>query len=430
MGETLLEHLSQFGLRHFMGDEYWAWASAQLPGETAEQLNVLRKPVVEGKATATDQLRFYDYIATPAIAAVVHSLKSDAIAASGQAVNRHLHAAKAVLDLGCGIGYLTTWYARQDPRRHALGVDISAPSIMHARQWADQLGVTNVRFLQRDISAELPSGPWDAIIDTQTVYYLPQWDGALAQIRANLAPQGVFISVSPLGTQAEAEEFVHALEQAGLVVRRFEWARHFDGGEAGAYPVIVAAATGPACRLNLAEEYARLMQEIQGIASPGAWTGRIWEDAMSKESEVRAEAHAKIQRGLERFAAQIGLGDQIKIDEDGWHYFETEQGMARAAAMDIDDRTYFIAESPVFRLPPDKGVVAAMMEDALRLNFDLYGDLRVGLRDGALYAIAKVPADEIADEMYGELITKVLGLAEEYRRLLTSNPQGRAKENE
>jgi 2-polyprenyl-3-methyl-5-hydroxy-6-metoxy-1,4-benzoquinol methylase len=43
----------------------------------------------------------------------------------GDMIGRLIEGRKRVLDLGCNIGHLTTWYARIDPERHVTGVDFS-----------------------------------------------------------------------------------------------------------------------------------------------------------------------------------------------------------------------------------------------------------------------------------------------------------------
>jgi 2-polyprenyl-3-methyl-5-hydroxy-6-metoxy-1,4-benzoquinol methylase len=75
-----------------------------------------------------EQLAFYEFIADPQIAGVVHSMKADAIRVCGQFVAERLTGPR-VLDVGCNIGYLSTWYARVHPAIQVTGVDISSASI-------------------------------------------------------------------------------------------------------------------------------------------------------------------------------------------------------------------------------------------------------------------------------------------------------------
>lgn len=60
--------------------------------------------------------------------------------------------ADIVTDIGCGTGETTLEIAKQVGS--ALGVDVSAPMLALAKDRAGQLGLTNVRFEQRDVQSE------------------------------------------------------------------------------------------------------------------------------------------------------------------------------------------------------------------------------------------------------------------------------------
>ena len=77
--QTLLAHLSSFGVQHFNDETYWEWGLGQLGDRLAEQTDRLRDPIQDGTATPSQVRRFYDHIADPRVAAVVHSLNAVAI---------------------------------------------------------------------------------------------------------------------------------------------------------------------------------------------------------------------------------------------------------------------------------------------------------------------------------------------------------------
>lgn len=58
--------------------------------------------------------------------------------------------ADAILDVGCGTGFTTREAARRAPSGHALGVDLSARMLDHARAAAASDGVGNAEFVQAD----------------------------------------------------------------------------------------------------------------------------------------------------------------------------------------------------------------------------------------------------------------------------------------
>ena len=125
MNKTLAEHLALYGIRHFASEDYWPWAARKLGEEKALKLDELREWVTRpGAKNYPEKIKeFYDSASRPEIAPVIHSMKADAIRASGEAVSRKIAGRKNILDLGCGIGCLTTWYAGLEQDRRVTGID-------------------------------------------------------------------------------------------------------------------------------------------------------------------------------------------------------------------------------------------------------------------------------------------------------------------
>lgn len=70
-----------------------------------------------------------------------------------------------VLDIGCGAGQSTRDAARAAPPGDALGVDLSAQMLEHARRRSDEEGVHNVTFEQADAQRHpFPSNHFDVAI--------------------------------------------------------------------------------------------------------------------------------------------------------------------------------------------------------------------------------------------------------------------------
>lgn len=263
--QDLAAHLERYGIRHFDSDEYWVWGGQVLGPKRGRQLDRLRAPIVEGRADEKAVRRFYDYIADPVVGSVVHSMKTGGIIAAGTAVEAVIKGRRHLLDLGCHIGYLTTWYAAVDPNRFVTGVDISNKAIQESRRWAAQLGISNVRFEVADVRDEVPGEGYDAVIDTQTLGpNVARLGDALARIRAVLQPDGLFVSVPALGTAQEASVFLDALREAGFTLRRFEFTRFQDLGAQMAYPVIEADLSGgPGIGVDLEEIYTAMLLQLQ-----------------------------------------------------------------------------------------------------------------------------------------------------------------------
>jgi len=77
--------------------------------------------------------------------------------------------AQTILDVGCGVGILTSFYARQFPDARVLGIDRSPASIARAQEQAKAFGLNNVLFECWDISKEPQSDFFDLIVATHAL---------------------------------------------------------------------------------------------------------------------------------------------------------------------------------------------------------------------------------------------------------------------
>ena len=98
------------------------------------------------------------------------------------------------LDIGCGNGYTVRWAASVDPSVTALGLDLADEMVKLAATMSDKLA--NASFLRDEFpSPRLEAGSFGAIFSMEALYYLPDLDGALAEVRRLLAPDGRFACV-------------------------------------------------------------------------------------------------------------------------------------------------------------------------------------------------------------------------------------------
>ena len=74
------------------------------------------------------------------------------------------------MDVGCGVGILTTWYAACFPDMTFLGVDRSRKSIEAARQVAQSLHLSNVSFEPCEIPRQAIPGGFETIVSTQALF--------------------------------------------------------------------------------------------------------------------------------------------------------------------------------------------------------------------------------------------------------------------
>ena len=177
---TLHKHLASWGLKRFTSDtEYFAWQRQKLSSADLNQLNAQ----VERKRAGDrdDETAFYDLTAQPHILPVLYSQSYEYYSAIGSRVAERINEAKTILDFGCGVGILTTFYARQFPNKQCVGIDRSPDSIAVSQQKAKELGLANVRFECLDVGSGALSGSYELIIATHALVQAEQDPGIPSQ---------------------------------------------------------------------------------------------------------------------------------------------------------------------------------------------------------------------------------------------------------
>ena len=145
----IARHLTQWGLRRFTDeDSYYAWQRQSLAGERLRLLQQAAEARRDGEDA--DQV-FYDLAASPDILPVLYSQRYDYYDVVASAIADALAGAQCVLDVGCGVGILTTWYATRFPDVTFVGIDRSLKSIEVARRFALSHRLANVSFYHCEI---------------------------------------------------------------------------------------------------------------------------------------------------------------------------------------------------------------------------------------------------------------------------------------
>jgi SAM-dependent methyltransferase len=193
--------------------------------------------------TVKGQKSLYGFVASNNLIGYLHSIKADAIRASGEAVAAHLEALPAgarVLDVGCNVGHLTTWYAHRFPHLEFVGCDFVPEAIDYAARLAERLGLTNVRFAVADLTDALPDGPFDAIVSTQAITAVEgDRPAVLGRVAAALRDGGILIGVDVLPDAPTSEAFIQESSSVGLGTVHQSFAHYHDDAAFGAYPVMV-----------------------------------------------------------------------------------------------------------------------------------------------------------------------------------------------
>jgi len=165
---ALEAHLAGWGLRQFTSDEaYFQWQREIL---SPDEVTALHRQVEQKRGgSSADEVAFYEATAHPNILPVLYSQQYDYYLGIGRRVTDRIGGARSILDVGCGVGILTTFYARQHPDKTFVGIDRSPASIARAQEQTKALGLTNVRFECLDLDHTAPPRSYDLILATHVL---------------------------------------------------------------------------------------------------------------------------------------------------------------------------------------------------------------------------------------------------------------------
>jgi SAM-dependent methyltransferase len=206
--QSLHSHLVGWGLRQFTSDEtYFQWQRQAL---SSVDLTTLHRQVEQKRCgSSADEVAFYDATSHPNILPVLYSQRYDYYLAIGLRVAARIGEARSILDVGCGVGILTTFYARQYPDKTFVGIDRSPASIARAQEQAKALGLTNVRFDCLDLDHTPPTRSYDLVLVTHALVQAEQDPGIPSRSwntfeRANESqPQADFERRTGVGTRLD-----------------------------------------------------------------------------------------------------------------------------------------------------------------------------------------------------------------------------------
>ena len=115
-----------------------------------------------------------------------HPWTQDLLEVSGETIfdallERHVFAAKSVLEAGCGVGAQTVTLARRSPGARFTSVDVSADSVAQAERRVAEAGLTNVETKVLDgENLDVAPESFDAVISRVGLIYFPDQQKALA----------------------------------------------------------------------------------------------------------------------------------------------------------------------------------------------------------------------------------------------------------
>jgi 2-polyprenyl-3-methyl-5-hydroxy-6-metoxy-1,4-benzoquinol methylase len=159
-------------------------------------------------------------------------------------IGQYLPDAGPVLDIGCGFGLFSLYYAATAPRRFVRGLDLDARRIRMARRAASRLGIDNVAYDESDAREFKGADVYGAAYMLDIVHHVPPGSvpPLLRELRRCLVTGGMLlvkdVDTRPAGKRWftwaldkmmapstpvrywSAEELTAALEASGFRVRR------------------------------------------------------------------------------------------------------------------------------------------------------------------------------------------------------------------
>ena len=260
---TVDTHLAAYGLREF--DDARAhrrWMRRKVGPEIDDTIDQYAKAFSDHRILEAQE-RLYGALARPGVFGPASSSRFGAMRASAGEVLPYLPVTGAMLDLGCGPGHLTSWYARLSPSATFTGCDREPAFIDSATSDATRLGIENVTYVVADVTKGVPAGPFELIVSTQSVAdadaesVVAQYGGddsphhepsglddgprarTLRMIAGALCPQGTYLAIEPLPTPDAMRTFVSEAAGAGLILSFLGFTPFDVFGQPHAYPVAV-----------------------------------------------------------------------------------------------------------------------------------------------------------------------------------------------
>jgi 2-polyprenyl-3-methyl-5-hydroxy-6-metoxy-1,4-benzoquinol methylase len=89
-------------------------------------------------------------------------------------IGQYLPDTGRVLDIGCGFGLFSQYYAKRFPDLHILGIDINANRIDMARRAAKKLGLRNVDYEIADVTAFRGAADFDGAYMLDIAHHIPR----------------------------------------------------------------------------------------------------------------------------------------------------------------------------------------------------------------------------------------------------------------
>jgi len=98
-----------------------------------------------------------------------------------------------VLDVGCGSGFITNFFAKTYSRSHFTGVDFSPASINHARFISQEANIQNTNFVNADFASYSTDQQFDVVICQGVLHHMPNYSEIVKKLTNMIKDDGYLI---------------------------------------------------------------------------------------------------------------------------------------------------------------------------------------------------------------------------------------------
>ena len=247
---SIEEHLKLFNIFHFNNfDEIEDYSlNSNWPEPTNEEIKFLNhREKANCSSGFKDNLKFYRAVGKSVLLqSVILSERYGSYKSTSNFVLKNLRGRKKVLDIGCSIGYLTSYYALKIPQSSFVGIDFSLESVKTANNMKKELKISNVDFIASDMNnINYPDRYFDYIVDTQSIYYSKNYLKTFNHLKKKLSDTGTLITMPGIGEKDQIKLYINQIQTAGFSVQDFRFIKATNLGETEHLPAITCILREP-----------------------------------------------------------------------------------------------------------------------------------------------------------------------------------------
>jgi SAM-dependent methyltransferase len=185
-----------------------------------------------------------------------------------------------LLDLGCGTGWTSDFFARQG--YEVLGLDIAADMIVQARVRDEAEGLPNLQFQVGDYEEMEFAEEFDAVVFFASLHHAMDEEEALGRVHRALRPQGVCITCEPGRGHSQTAAAREAVDCYGVTEKDMPPARIMELGKKVGFQRCRLVPEPLDCSLVVASiasppgSFFKRLVESSTFASHLLWLRRLW----------------------------------------------------------------------------------------------------------------------------------------------------------